>query len=359
MKISLGNPTACMCIFLAFVIAFGAFPAALTASAQPSLSAKSAILVELESGLVLFEHNARETMGMASTTKIMTALTVLRLSPPDKVLSVSSEAVGTEGSSVYLTAGERLTVEQLLYALLLSSANDAAVALAIGTCGSMEGFADEMNKYAAELGAFNSHFVNPHGLYHEEHYTTAYDLALITMRALADPLLKKIFSTYKTTIPMCGEPDGRLLVNHNKMLTRYDGAIGVKTGFTKKTGRCLVSAARKDGMTLIAVTLSAPDDWRDHTSMLDYGFENYTRRIFADVGEYSYSLPLCGSVSRTVELTNTKPLVLTVPKDRATAIYEVSSSYRFVYSPVRENYTYAYVTLTAAGQSTGSPLTIK
>ncbi len=346
------------CFFSALVFAFGLFSRFFYVSAEPAISAKSAILMDFDSGLVLCQKDAHKKMGMASTTKIMTALTVLQLLRTDDVVSIPPQAVGIEGSSVYLCEGERLTVEQLLYALLLSSANDAAAALAICASGSIERFADKMNEYAYALGAHDTHFTNPHGLYDKEHYTTAYDLALITRASLEDSTLKKIFSTYKTTIPLCSEPDRRLLVNHNKLLKMYDGAIGVKTGFTKSTGRCLVSAAKREVLTLICVTLCAPDDWHDHTAMLDYGFENYTRTLFADVGEYTYSLPLCGGVSTRVSLTNTEPLALTLPKGHASAEYTVNSNYRFIYSPVKQDYIYANVTVTVGDMSVCSPLII-
>ncbi len=343
-------------LFSAFVLVFFSIFPSLHSSALPSLSAKSAILMDFDSGEVLYEHNARQKMGMASTTKIMTALTVLSLLEPSDMLTVPKQAVGTEGSSVYLNEGEKLTALELLYALLLSSANDAAVALAVCAAGSIERFADKMNSLAADLGALDTHFVNPHGLYDKEHYTTAYDLALISRAALEDPTLRTIFATYKKTIPFCGKKDGRLVVNHNKMLRTYEGANGIKTGFTKMTGRCLVSSATRDGLTLIAVTLCAPDDWRDHTAMLDYGFESFCRVKFADVGQYRVTMPICGSIATQVTLTNTKPLALTLPKKHAEEKYTVLSSYRFIYAPVKENYTYATVTVSVGNSSVTSPL---
>ncbi len=325
-------------------------------AAEPSLSAHSAVLIELESGNILLQKNANKRMGMASTTKIMTALTVLSLAAPTDILTVPSAAVGIEGSSVYLTAGERLTVYELLCALLLSSANDAAAALALCLSGSIEAFADKMNQKAADLGLVDTHFVNPHGLYDDNHYTTAYELALITREALRDSTLAKIFSTYKTNISMCGTKNGRLLVNHNKLLRTYDGALGVKTGFTRRTGRCLVGAARRDGMTLISVTLNAPDDWRDHAVMLDYGFENYCRRLLFDVGEYKYSLPLAGYENVFVTLTNTKPISLTLPKDEQQIKVCIYSNRRFLYAPVHKGFVYATVQVCAHSQTASSPL---
>lgn len=339
---------------------FSAMTYFFTVSADPAISARSAILIDADSGAVLLEHNAYARMGMASTTKIMTALTVMRLTTPERTVSIPKEAVGIEGSSVYLCEGEKMTVEQLLYALLLASANDAATALAMICSGSVEKFADEMNAYANELGLQNTHFVNPHGLSDKDHYTTAYDLAIISRAALQNELLKQIFGTYKKDLPFEGEDGKRLVVNHNKLLRTYKGAIGMKTGFTKDTGRCLVSAAERDGLTLICVTLNAPDDWRDHTSMLDYGFECYTRYVFADVGKFEYSMPIVGAQQDSVTLTNTEPLVLTVKKGKeVSASYTVNSIYRFIYAPTEKGYSCATVTLECEEQISTSPLAVR
>ncbi len=316
-----------------------------------ALSAESAVLIDAHSGKVLYESNAHERLGMASTTKIMTALTVTRLASLTDIVSIPREAVGTEGSSVYLCEGEKLTVEQLLYALLLASANDAAVALALFCSGSVEAFANEMNAYAKELGLENTSFQNPHGLYDEQHYTTAYELALITKAALETSVIRRIVSTYKATIPFDGVPDKRLVVNHNKLLRAYDGAIGVKTGFTKKTGRCLVSAALRDGMTLIAVTLNDPDDWRDHTAMLDYGFENYERRIIADIGELCVDMPITGGVADTVTLKNTAPIALTMPRAEKSPDLTVYSTHRFLYAPVNSGECVAFAEAVYQGET--------
>ena len=343
--------------FLSAVMLWHASAFFCCAEASIGVSAESAILMDADSGRVLWDKNAHTRMGMASTTKIMTALTVLRLSSPEDTVAVSDIAIGTEGSSIYLCKGEKMTVEQLLYGLLLASANDAAVALAVHCSESVAAFAEQMNLVADELGLKNTHFTNPHGLYDDDHYTTAYELALITREAMKDPLLAKIFATYKATIPFCGEADKRLVVNHNKMLKSYDGAIGVKTGFTKKTGRCLVSAAKRDGLTLICVTLNAPDDWRDHTALLDYGYENYCRVTFADVGEYSYSLPVVGGEGNTLTLTNTEPLAMTLPKSHGNAEYTVTSNYRFAYAPTITDKAYAHLTVSCDGQIVESPLT--
>lgn len=344
------------CLTLAVCCLFGATVFPCRAQKEISVSAKSAILIDADSGMVLWDKNADTQMGMASTTKIMTALTVLELTKPENTVVIPRDAVGIEGSSVYLCAGERLTVEQLLYALILSSANDAAVALALYCCGNIEAFAEQMNTMAEKLGLEYTHFTNPHGLYDEEHYTTARELAAITRAALDNKLLCKIFATKKATIPFDGKENGRLLVNHNKMLSYYDGAIGVKTGFTKNTGRCLVSAAKRDGMTLICVTLGAPDDWRDHTALLDYGFENFCRRTIADVGEYTFEFSVTGAADDTVTLVNTQPLILTLPRSAAKLEYTVTAEQPFTFAPVMRGDIIAHVSVSAYGQTASSAL---
>ncbi len=315
----------------------------LSASAEgtaspPAVSAKSAVLIEAESGTVIASKNADTKLPMASTTKIMTALTALRLSAPETVISVDAAAVGVEGSSIYLIENEKLTLEQLLYALLLESANDAAAAIAIGISGSIEAFAEEMNRTATDLGLTQTHFKNPHGLDDEEHFTTAYELALITRAALEEPLFCEIVSTRKTTIPHAGTEGSRLLVNHNKLLRLYEGCIGVKTGFTKHSGRCLVSAAERDGVRLIAVTLSAPDDWNDHMSLLDYGFSRYQSILLADEEEFLFPLSVVGGKDLYVMLRNDTELRVTLPTGHG-SIRTVLEVPRFEYAPIAEGST--------------------
>jgi D-alanyl-D-alanine carboxypeptidase len=257
-------------------------------------------------------------------------------------VKIPREAVGTEGSSVYLREGELLSVEQLLYALLLESANDAAVALAICAAGSVEQFAKRCNDKARALGLCNTNFTNPHGLYDENHYTTAYDLAILTAHALNEPTVAKICASRRAEIPFgvtADNPMGegvRYLKNHNKMLFNYEGAIGVKTGFTKKSGRCLISAARRGGLSLIAVTLNAPDDWRDHSAMLDFGFEHFERRTIFEAGEFCYNFPLSNGQTDFVKATNLSPISILVPHNAPPHTYSVESCFRFAVAPTRK-----------------------
>lgn len=280
----------------------------------PSVSAQSAILVEASGGKILYEKNARVRLPMASTTKIMTAIVALENASPDMMVEVSAAAVGIEGSSVYLYAGERLTLEALLYALLLESANDAAVAIAIAVAGDTESFVERMNQKASELMLYDTHFTNPHGLDHPDHYTTAQDLSKIAAYCMHNEIFREIVSTQRMTIPLHDQEQARLLLNHNRLLRSYKGAIGLKTGFTKRSGRCLVSAARRDGIELIAVTLNAPDDWNDHRNMLDYGFSGNTSILLQTAGGYQRTLPVIGKKNGTITVTNINEIKVFLPK---------------------------------------------
>ena len=312
-------------------------PVALT-----GVNARGAVLMEAETGDVIFGQNQNARLPMASTTKLMTALVAVESLPVETAVKIPAEAVGVEGSSIYLTEGEVLTLEQLLYALLLESANDAATAIAITVAGSVAAFAEKMNARAASLGLTDTHFVNPHGLDAEGHYTTAYELALITREALQNPTLRRICETSRKTIPLRGEEGVRLLLNHNKLLSSYEGCIGGKTGYTKKTGRCLVSAARREGVTLIAVTLSAPDDWRDHAAMLDYGFALYESLPLCDEGFFSAPLWLVSGTQEYVIAENTASLAVTLRRDHGpvTCVVELP---RFDFAPVTAGQPLGYL----------------
>jgi D-alanyl-D-alanine carboxypeptidase/D-alanyl-D-alanine carboxypeptidase (penicillin-binding protein 5/6) len=265
----------------------------------------------------------------------MTALVAIENSDISTPVSVAREAVGIEGSSIYLYEGERLSMGDLLYAMLLESANDAAAAIAIEVGGSIEAFAEMMNEKAVELGLKNTHFTNPHGLDDEEHFTTARELSIIACAAMRNNVFKSIVSTYKTTIPLNETEGVRLLINHNKMLKGYDGAIGIKTGYTKKSGRCLVSAAEKNGVELICVTLNAPNDWQDHRTMLDLGFSLFESRILCEDGEFSYIQPIIGGNENCVVLKNRETLQVTVPKSYP-EIKETVELFPFTFAPVKE-----------------------
>lgn len=234
-------------------------------------SAAAACLIVADTGEIIYEKNAYEKLPMASTTKIMTALVALESCPLGSTVTVSANAATQEGSSIYLSRGDKIRMEDLLYGLMLSSGNDAAVAVAEHVSGSVEAFCEEMTALAREIGANNTCFKNPSGLYEEGHFTTAHDLAQISAYAVKNQKFREIVSAKEKN---CTMNNGDILYfkNHNKLLDMYDGAIGIKTGYTKKCGRCLVSCAERDGIRLVAVTLNDPNDWADHMSMLDYGF---------------------------------------------------------------------------------------
>ena len=254
-----------MCVVMPF---FG-----IRASADElSLSAKSAVLIEAETGTVLYSKNAEERRAMASTTKIMTAILLIEAGDLDRRFTVDPYAIMVEGTSMGLREGDIVTRRDLLYGILLPSGNDAANAAAVSVSGSMSAFVKKMNEKAEELGLENTHFVTPSGLDADGHYTTALDLANLTAYAMQNELFREAVSCKSKQLEYGNPPYKRWLYNSNKMLSRYEGAIGVKTGFTDNARRCLVSAAERDGVTLIAVTLNAGDDWNDHTKMLDRGF---------------------------------------------------------------------------------------
>ncbi len=304
----------------------------------PSLSAESAVLIEARDGKILCEKNAHERMAMASTTKIMTALVAVEHGKLDRVVSVSADAVGVEGSSIYLYAGEKMTLCDLLAAMLLESANDAAAAIAIEVGGSIELFCNMMNEKAAELGLEDTNFKNPHGLYDEEHYTTAYELALIAKEVLKTEVIKKIVATKKMTVEPI-EGSIRVLYNHNKLLSMYEGATGVKTGFTKKSGRCLVGSAMRDGLELITVTLNAPDDWNDHKCLFDFGFENFSVIRIAKKGEVCHMQGIMGGEQQEIPLVYENDLFLTVSKnnvDRIETRVETFNRYEFAPVPIEK-----------------------
>ena len=250
-----------------------------------AVSAQAGILIERSTGRVLWERNADEVLPMASTTKIMTALCVLENAALEDVVKIDARMSGIEGSSMYLEAGEELTVEQLLMGLMLRSGNDAAVALALHISGSIEAFAELMNEKAAQLGLTDTHFVNPHGLPAQGHHTTARELAVITAAAYENETFRRIVSTERAVVPWKGHPYDRVLSNKNKILTLYEGGNGVKTGYTKAAGRCLVAGAEREDMQLIAVVLNAPQMWDDCMAMMDEGFAHYDMAEVLSEGE--------------------------------------------------------------------------
>ena len=253
--------------------------------AQGETSAKAACVMEMETGRVLFEYNARARLPMASTTKVMTALLAIENGDLSSEVTCSSNAFGVPGTSIYLAEGETLTLEQMLYGLMLASGNDAAVAIAEHIGGSVPQFVRMMNARAAELGAAGTHFSNPNGLPDDTHVTTAYDLARIARAAMGNEAFRRIVSTRSAQIPWAGRTYSRQLRNKNRLLETYPGATGVKTGFTSRAGRCLVFGASRDGMELVGVVLNCSDWFDEAARLMDACFETYTMaRARADDG---------------------------------------------------------------------------
>ena len=261
-----------------------------------AVSARRAYVLDAVSGRVLFERNANEQSLIASTTKIMTALIVCEQCNVLDRMRIPREAVGIEGSSMYLQEGEILTLQELLYGLMLSSGNDAAVALAIYCGGTVEGFAELMNDKARILGMRGTHFENPNGLDAPGHYSTARDLAVLAAYAMENPIFAKTVSAKSVKV---GE---RYLTNHNKLLWRLEGADGVKTGYTQAAGRILVSSAKREGRRLIAVTIDAPDDWNDHSHLLEEGFSRYSVQRIVSAGDCVDILDVVGGESHKIEV---------------------------------------------------------
>ncbi len=317
---------------ISFMLLFAAMCAFSWHISALDVSASSAVLIEAESGKIIYAKDENTRRGMASTTKIMTALVAIENMPLDTLITIPREAAGVEGSSIYLCEGEKITLEGLLYALMLQSANDAAAAIAIAVGGSIEGFADMMNAKCSSLGLSDTHFENPHGLDGETHYTTAYELALLSAHALENEDFARIVSTEKITVTTeGGNVASRVLVNHNRLLRTYDDIIGVKTGFTKRCGRTLVSAAERDGVRLICVTLNDGNDWHDHRAMLDLGFSLYESVSIAKPGELCFDIHVVGGEAETVSVANKEELCLVLPRERGDITVKTELE-RFIYA---------------------------
>ena len=297
------------------------------------ISAKSYILMEATTGRVVDSKNEHLKLPIASTTKMMSALIALEQKELDQLFVVDSDAIMVEGSSMGLVEGDQASLFALANGMLLSSGNDAANAAAVNIGGSIEEFAGMMNRRAAELGMENSNFITPSGLHDEEHYSTSYDMALLARAGLQNELFASICSQSKAKVEFGNPPYTRYLTNHNRLVKEYRGCIGVKTGFTKKAGRCLVSAATRDGVTLICVTLNASNDWQDHTQLLDYGF-SVVSPVELPISYEDIKLPVVGSTQKTVGV---------VPLDKAYGCVQPNDQLmqevyadKFYYTPIKK-----------------------
>ena len=296
-------------------------------------SAESCLLYCLDTDEVVYASNEGKRLPMASTTKIMTAVVVLENADLEDIVTVPQSAVGVEGSSAYLMKDEKISIKDLLYAMMLESANDAAAVLALSVGGDMDSFVSMMNDKASEIGMTDTHFVNPHGLDDEQHYSTAYDMALLCDYAMNNDDFAVITGSYRY------ETENRLFVNHNRLLKTCDGVIGGKTGFTKRSGRCLVSVAKRDGVSMCAVTLNDPNDWKDHKSMYDAAFDMYESVILKG-GEYSIPVINGNGDSVTVSAPD---LSIVIGKGISDGIETKVCHDRFLYAPVNKNETVGYL----------------
>lgn len=302
-----------------------------------AISAQKAILLDAQTGRVLYEKSADSRSLIASTTKIMTALLICEQCNALDRMKIPKEAVGIEGSSMYLQEGEVLSLQELLYGLMLRSGNDAAVALAIYCAGTVEGFAEMMNDKARQLGLTGTHFENPHGLDSPGHYSTARDLATLTAYAMKNPIFLQTVSTKTVRV------GNRTMQNHNKLLWRVEGADGVKTGYTKAAGRILVSSAARDGRRLICVTINDGNDWVDHANLLDKGFSEYKAEQLIQGGEcLGYATVFSGKEEK-VSLLAAEDFSYALASQEETEI--VLSGPGFAYAPVIKGKEagYAYV----------------
>ena len=322
---------------LVFILAFCHFGITASAIDVLSVSAKSAVVICTDTREVLFEKSAKQKMPMASTTKIMTALILAEQPDLSKTVEVTKQMVTVEGSSMGLLAGDIVSYRELLYGMLLASGNDAANVTAYVLGGGIEGFAKMMNKKAREIGLENTNFVTPSGLDDENHYTTAYDLALLTSVALKNTAFRTACGSKQAVLYYGNPPYKRTLTNHNKLLGNFDGAIGVKTGFTKKSGRCLVTAAERDGKGVIAVTLNAPDDWSDHKALLDYGLSE-TERLNINNDDITDIIPVVSSDADHLRI-KAEPMSLCVSAKSKNSVKRVVEMERFLYAPVKAGQT--------------------
>lgn len=329
-------------------------------AAGPEVSAQSAVVLTADTGAVLFEKDGHTPRPVASTTKIMTALLALEAAQEqgDPLVDITQEMVAVEGSSMGLQAGDSISLTGLAAGMLLASGNDAANAAALYLDGSLESFAARMNQRAAALGMEDTHFVTPSGLDGEDaqgmaHLSTAYDMALLARAALEDQTFRQLCSSPSLAVEFA-EPVKRVTyTNHNKLLAQYQGCVGVKTGFTKEAGRCLVSAAERDGALLIAVTLNAPNDWQDHTALLDYGFSQVEPYQLAG-GDVRLTVPVVGSPVEVVSLRGSNGGEVTLPLGQGAQVERVVRVPKFLYAPVEAGEQVGEICWYLEGQLLGS-----
>ncbi len=332
---------ACMVLVSAVILCPSAFAV--------NTSADASIAIDALTGEVICEKNAYTKMGMASTTKIMTAIIALEKGNLTDIVTVDKRAVGVEGSSLYLSEGDTLSLKNLLYGMMLRSGNDGATAVALHFAPSVEEFSKMMNEKAAELGLSDTNFKNPHGLYEEGHYTTAYDLAQITRYGFTLPEFAEIVKCWAYNIDENIET--KRVVNNNKLLNMYDGADGVKTGFTPETGRTLVGSATRDGMRVITVTLNDKEDWNDHMAMFDYAFSKYKSLSLAEKGKGYGCVPVKGGKDIEIACVAKDDFAVMVEKD-ATISVDIKTEEE-IKAPIKKGQVLGKAIFTINGENIG------
>lgn len=317
-----------ICVIMCIILVSGALPCS-----AASVSAKAAVVIDGNTGEILYSYNCDERLPMASTTKIMSALLLCEMGGDlSREIVTTREMVTVEGSSMGLLEGDTVSLHDLLYGMMLASGNDAANTTAIAIGGSVSGFVELMNKRAQEMGLVNTHFATPSGLDATDHYTTAYELAIIAKEALANEQFAMAASSERATLKYGNPPYNRTLTNHNKLLKMYDDVVGVKTGYTKKSGRCLVSASKKDGKLVICVTLNDPSDWADHRKLLDLGLSLIESKEFS-AAKKSITVPVVGGEAK-VGVSAIVPSATISVTENSKVTYAVCVPH-FLYAPVK------------------------
>lgn len=328
----------CVCVILSVLLLLS-FTVAVNAEtdSEPSISAEAYILYCADNGQIINSKNENKKMKPASTTKIMTSLIALEESASGNKKVTFTDEMIAEGSSMYLKVGEQVTLEDLATGMMMSSGNDAANATALTVSGSIEKFADYMNVRAKQIGMNDTNFVTPSGLDDENHYSTAYDLALLMTYALENEDFAELTSQKSATVEFI-EPESKKVTysNHNRLLSLYEYCTGGKTGYTMAAGRCLVSSAKKDGLTLVCVTLNDRNDWNDHIALYDYGFEKYSC-YYSDDSNFYADIPCVGGKGDKVAVTGEKDTSIVVESEDKSQIEQKIYADSFLYAPIGKN----------------------
>lgn len=319
----------------------------------PKVTARSAVVMEAVTGKVLYARDMKARRFPASTTKAMTLIVALEKGNPKDIVTVSKHAEGTEGSTLWLEEGDRIPMEDLLYGIMMMSGNDATIAIAEHIAGDVESFANMMTEKAREIGAADTYFVNPHGLPDDHHYTTAYDLALIAAYGYRNPLFVRIVETKEKSLPWIKDP-AHLWRNENQMLWLYDGANGVKTGYTDVAGRCLVSGAKRNGIQLISVVLDSLYMWSDSIAMLDYGFQHVRPARIVEGDTVVGKIPVLSGRGKRTPVATASDIILPVGDDGEEAYQKIYDMPDGLHAPVEEGEVVGKLRVLYDGKEVGS-----